>query len=82
MEDYTLEREFNFYKIEHQKRILKAKMEVYYQIKKQKILIPFWIKFLSKKQAEKDVCELLEKAPYTFQQLYERAWKEYAECLP
>ena len=47
-----------------------------------RILIPFWIKFLSKKQAEKDVCELLEKAPYTFQQLYERAWKEYAEFLP
>ncbi len=82
MEDYTLEKEFENYKKEHQKRILQSKIEVYYQTVKPKTIFPFLLKFSSRKQAEKDVCDLLEKAPQAFEQLYERAWNEYAECLP
>lgn len=33
-------------------------------------------------RAEEDVLDLMSKAPHAFEQLYERAWNEYAECLP
>ena len=83
MNDYELEREFQTYKEEHQKRILQAKITAYYIAKEASgIRIPFFITKTPEKKAEEDVNRLFKQAPHAFEQLYERAWYEIAECLP
>lgn len=83
MRELTLEYEFQIHKEEHQKRILQAKITAYYQAKQESgIKIPFFMQKSPEKKAQEDVELLFNKAPHAFEQLYERAWQEYAECLP
>lgn len=83
MIEYTLEQEFEHYKETHKKTILQAKMTAYHRTKQESGLkIPFFMTKSPEKKAKEDVEDLFKKAPFAFEQLYERAWNEYAECLP
>lgn len=83
MLERTLEDEFEIYKNEHKKRILQAKMTIFYRDKNQTgVKIPFFMTKTPEKRAEEDVEKLFNQSPFTFNELYERAWCEFAECLP
>lgn len=70
MLEYSLEREFNFYKLRHKITILQAKLTVYYKsLQESGIQIPFFMLMPPEIQAKLET-------------LYEKAWEEYAECLP
>jgi hypothetical protein len=83
MRELSLEKEFEIYKQIHKTTILQAKLTAYHQAKQESgIKIPFFMTKSPEKRAEEDVLELICKAPHAFNALYERAWNEYAECLP
>ena len=83
MQDLSLEKEFEIYKLMHKTTILQAKITAYYETKQESgIKIPFFMTKSPAKQAEEDVLDLMCKNPDAFNSLYERAWSEYAECLP
>ena len=83
MQELSLEHEFEIYKMMHKTSILQAKLITYYQAKEESgIRLPFFMTKTPEKKAEEDVLDLMSKSPETFEQLYERAWNEYAECLP
>ena len=83
MRERTLEDEFEFYKLRHKTTILQAKLTAYHQAKMESgIKIPFFMTKSPEKRAEEDVLDLMCKNPDAFNSLYERAWNEYAECLP
>ena len=83
MRELSLEGEFEIYKMMHKASILQAKLITYYQAKEESgIKIPFFMTKTPEQRAQEDVENLLCKAPHAFEQLYERAWQEYAECLP
>ena len=83
MKELTLEKEFEIYKLMHKTTILQAKITAYYQAREgMGISIPFFMTKTPEQRAEEDVLDLMSKAPQDFEQLYERAWNEYAECLP
>ena len=83
MRELSLEKEFEIYKEVHKIAILQAKLTAYHKSKQESgIRIPFFMTKSPEQRAEEDVLELMCKAPHAFEQLYERAWNEYAECLP
>lgn len=83
MRELSLEAEFEIYKMMHKTSILQAKLITYYQAKEESgIRIPFFMTKTPEQRAQEDVENLLCKAPHAFEQLYERAWNEFAECLP
>ena len=83
MRELSLEAEFEIYKMVHKTAILQAKLTAYYKAKQESgIKIPFFMTKTPEQKAQEDVEDLLCKAPHDFEQLYERAWSEYAECLP
>ena len=83
MRELSLEAEFEIYKLIHKTAILQAKLTAYYKtIQESGVTIPFFMLESPEKKAEKEVQNLLCENSQAFEQLYERAWNEYAECLP
>lgn len=83
MQELSLEFEFEIYKIIHKTTILQAKMTNHYRdLQGTGIQIPFFMQKSPEQRAEEDVLDLMCKNPDAFNSLYERAWSEYAECLP
>ena len=83
MKELSLEFEFEIYKMIHKTTILQAKMTNYYRdLQGTGIQIPFFMLEAPEKKAEAEVQNLLGTDKETFDILYERAWNEYAECLP
>lgn len=83
MRERTLEDEFEFYKLRHKTTILQAKLTLYYKtIQESGIKIPFFMLESPEKKAEKEVQKLFGKNRLAFEMFYEKAWNEYAECLP
>ena len=82
MKEMSLEKEFEIYKLMHKTTILQAKITAYYETTQGEIKLPCFMTKTPAKQAEEDVLELMCKNPDAFNSLYDRAWSEYAECLP
>ena len=83
MRERTLEDEFEFYKLRHKTTILQAKLTLYYKtIQESGIKNPFFMLESPEKKAEKEVQKLLGKNRLAFEMSYDKAWTEYAECLP
>lgn len=83
MKEWSLENEFKIYRDMHKISILQAKLIAYYRtIQESGIMIPFFMLESPEKRAEIEVQELFDKDKETFDSLYEKAWEQYAECLP
>lgn len=83
MKEWSLEDEFKIYRDMHKISILQAKLIAYYRtIQESGIKIPFFMLESPEKRAEIEVQELFDKDKETFDSLYEKAWEQYAECLP
>lgn len=81
--ELTIEKEFEFYKQLHKTTILQAKITTYYRnLQETGIKIPEFMTVPPEKLAEKEVLQLMCYSPNTFDNLYEHAWREYAEYLP
>jgi hypothetical protein len=83
MREWSLDAEFKIYKDIHRMTILQAKLITYYRtVQESGIKIPFFMLESPEKRAEREVQELFDKDKETFNALYEKAWAQYAECLP
>ena len=83
MRELSLETEFEIYKLIHKTSILEAKLIAYYQtIQESGITIPFFMLETPETKAARDVENLLCTDIDTFENLYQEAWNQYAECLP
>lgn len=83
MQELSLEFEFEIYKDIHRMAILQAKLITYYRtVQESGITIPFFMLESPEKRAEREVQDLFDKDKETFNALYEKAWAQYAECLP
>ena len=83
MIEWSLEKEFEIYKLLHKTTILQARITAYYQtIQESGVMIPFFMLESPEKKAELHVQSLLCENPEAFEVLYKEAWNEYAECLP
>ena len=83
MQEVSLEKEFELYKWMHMTTILQAKITVYYRnLQETGVRIPEFMTIPPEKLAEKEVLQLMCYSPKTFDNLYEHAWREYAEYLP
>lgn len=83
MQELSLEKEFEIYKLMHKTTILQAKLTAYYKvIQESGVTIPFFMQEPPEKKAEIEVVNLLGENPEAFEVLYKEAWEEYAEYLP
>ncbi len=83
MKEYSLEYEFFLYKLIHKKSVLTGKLAAYYQIMQETgVNIPFFMQEDPIKKAEAEVNNLFCEDRETFENLYEEAWQQYAECFP
>lgn len=83
MQELSLEKEFEIYKLLHKTTILQARITAYYQTMQESgVMIPFFMQEPPEKKAEAVVVNLLGENPEAFEVLYKEAWSEYAECLP
>lgn len=83
MQELSLEKEFEIHKLIHQTTILQAKIAAYHRTMQETgIKIPFFMLESPEKKAEKEVQYLLGNDKETFENLYQKAWSEYAESLP
>ena len=83
MQELSLEKEFEIYKLMHKTTILQAKLTAYYKvIQESGVTIPFFMQEPPGKKAEIEVVNLLGENPEAFEVLYKEAWDEYAEYLP
>ena len=81
--ELSLEKEFALFCQLHKTTILQAKITTYYRnLQNTGITIPEFITVPPEKLAEKEVLQLMCYSPKTFDNLYEHAWREYAEYLP
>lgn len=79
----TIEKEFELFKHLHKTTILQAKITTHYRnLQNTGVTIPEFMTVPPEKLAEKEVLQLMCYSPKTFDNLYERAWSEYAEYLP
>lgn len=83
MQELSLEKEFEIYKLIHKITILEAKLTTYYRtIQETGIKIPFFMLESPERKANKEIEQLLDTDRDVFEALYQKAWDEYAECLP
>lgn len=81
--ELTIEKEFELFKQLHKTTILQAKITTYYRnLQNTGVTIPEFMTVPPEKLAEKEVLQLMCYSPKTFDELYENAWREYAEYLP
>ena len=81
--EMDLSKEFGLFKQLHKTTILQAKITTYYRnLQETGIKIPEFMTVPPEKLAEKEVLHLMCYSPKTFDNLYEHAWREYAEYLP
>ena len=81
--ELTVEKEFELFKQLHKTTILQAKITTYYRnLQSTGVTIPEFMTIPPEKLAEKEVLQLMCYSPKTFDNLYEHAWREYAEYLP
>lgn len=82
MKELTLEKEFAIFAQIHKTTILQAKIATYYrELQETGVRIPEFMNVAPEKLAEKEVIQLINN-PKLFNDLYENAWREYAEYLP
>ena len=83
MRERTLEDEFKTYVLIHKKAVLTGKLAAYYQtIQQAGVNIPFFMQECPIKRAEAEVNQLFSEDRETFENLYQEAWQQYAECFP
>lgn len=81
--ELSLEKEFALFCQLHKTTILQAKITTYYKnLQSTGVTIPEFMTVPPEKLAEKEVLQLMCYSPKTFNNLYEHAWREYAEYLP
>ena len=81
--ELSLEKEFALFCQLHKTTILQAKITTYYRnLQSTGVTIPEFMTVPPEKLAEKEVLQLMCYSPKTFDNLYEHAWREYAEYLP
>ena len=81
--ELSLEKEFALFCQLHKTTILQAKITTYYRnLQNTGIKIPEFMTVPPEKLAEKEVLQLMCYSHKTYDNLYEHAWREYAEYLP
>ena len=84
LKEYSLEKEFEIFKILHKTTVLQAKLTQFYKdFNETGITIPvFMQKDDAEEKAKAEVSMLLTNNIEVFEELYNKAWQEVAELLP